>query len=242
MTLIRVLLVDDSVVLRRMAKNTLESLGGYVVHEAADPIEAFDLLSMQDFDAIITDYYMPGLDGIEFARRLRRIRSTENLPIILVTSERESFVVDEARSAGIDHTLTKPLDPTVLQRVLEECITQRRGSVRTPGTVTVQSLLDSFQFPVMIVDSERNVVLGNSSFWRIAGGGIDDRQVTCAEVMHPDAASLDDCPLIESARTGNTAERLVPNGHGMTHVTVMPLAGVLDRDSGLFLHLAKPVD
>lgn len=240
MAAIRVLLVDDSVVLRRLAAHTLMSLGGYEVDEAADAIEAFDLLSMREFDAVITDYYMPGLDGLEFARRLRRIRSTANLPIILVTSEREAFIEKEAIAAGVDVTLIKPLDPTVLQRALEECIAVRKGKVRAPGAVTVQSLLDSFAFPVMVLDARRNIVLGNSEFWRVTGRGLDDVELTCAELMHPDGEIPCDCPLAECVRTGQPVERLMPDGDRVSHVTVMPLGGAEGGEHGLYLHLARP--
>lgn len=183
---------------------------------------------------------MPGLDGIEFARRLRRIRSTSNLPIILVTSEREAFVETEAITAGIDVTLIKPLDPTLLQRSLDECIAMRKGRERTPGAVTVQSLLDSFAFPVMVLDAQRVVVLGNTAFWQATGSGLDDTELTCAELMHPDGRIPADCPLAECVRTGESVERLMPDGQKVSHVTVIPLGGVAGADHGLYLHLARP--
>ena len=108
----RIVIVDD----RPTARNLLEGLArtlepGIVIDSFADPAEA--LVFMQDAtpDLIITDYRMPGMDGVEFTRRVRGERRLADVPLIIVTVVEDRQIRYQALEAGATDFLTRPIDP-----------------------------------------------------------------------------------------------------------------------------------
>ena len=93
----RVLVVDDSVTTRAMEKNILET-HGYQVTAVVSGEEALDRLAAEEFDLVVSDVQMPGIDGFELTRRLRETERTRELPVIIVTS----LASDADRRRGIE--------------------------------------------------------------------------------------------------------------------------------------------
>jgi two-component system chemotaxis sensor kinase CheA len=93
----RVLVVDDSVTTRTMERNILEGQG-YRVEVAVSGEEALAVLARQDFDLIVTDIEMPGIDGFELTRRIRQTQDGAEVPVIIVSSR----ATDEDRRRGIE--------------------------------------------------------------------------------------------------------------------------------------------
>lgn len=114
----KVLIVDDSVSMRQMLTMILSS-GGYEVIPAEDAKEGLTKLS-EDLAAIITDYNMPGMSGVEFIREVRGGSVAKNKPIIMVTTESEQQKKDEGRSAGATGWITKPFEKDQLLEVMEK--------------------------------------------------------------------------------------------------------------------------
>lgn len=116
----RILIVDDSRIMRNIVKNTLLNLrfdgGGFL--EASNGEEAWHLLLSQEIDLLLLDWNMPNLNGIELVRRLRADPKFSALPIIMITSEAAKYNVIEAVKAGVSDYLVKP----VSERGLEEKI------------------------------------------------------------------------------------------------------------------------
>ncbi len=105
-------IVDD----RSTARSLLEGLArtlepGVVVQSFADPLEALE--QMQDVipDLIITDYRMPGMDGIEFTRRIRADHRLSDVPIVIVTVVEDRQIRYQALENGATDFLTRPIDP-----------------------------------------------------------------------------------------------------------------------------------
>ncbi len=236
-----ILLVDDSEVLRRLAAVTLTSIGDYEVDQARDAAEALALMLDKEYDVVITDYYMPGLDGIEFVRRIRRNAENERVPVIMITTERDPFVEEEARAAGVDEFVTKPFDPLTIRELLERLVQAAKAPAMSLR-IDAQSLLDAIPYPAMVLDRHRNVILGNQAFWRQTGAGIADVGVNCAHAMHASAAAPLDCPLVEAVRTGAAAEHDIIEGGVRYRVTVFPMDLYDDGGHCLYLHIARPVD
>jgi two-component system chemotaxis sensor kinase CheA len=92
-----ILVADDSVTLRMLVKNILET-AGYKVTTAVDGAEALAALRAEDFDLLISDIDMPKLDGIALCSKLRGLAATAELPILLLSSHDSR----EARKKGID--------------------------------------------------------------------------------------------------------------------------------------------
>ena len=114
----KVLIVDDSVSMRQMLSMILSS-GGYEVVSAEDAKEGLEKLS-GELAAIITDYNMPGMNGVDFIKEIRNGGVAKNKPIIMVTTESEQQKKEEGRAAGATGWITKPFEKAQLLEVLEK--------------------------------------------------------------------------------------------------------------------------
>ena len=81
----RILVVDDSLTTRSLEKSILEA-HGFQVSVAVDGIEALEKLGARKFDLVITDVMMPRMDGMQLLDRIKAQKSTEHIPVIMVTS------------------------------------------------------------------------------------------------------------------------------------------------------------
>ena len=108
----RVVIVDDRSTARSLLEGLAKSLQpGIVVESFAEPHQA--LVYMQDAipDLIITDYRMPGMDGIEFTRRIRAQKTLSDVPVIIVTVVEDRQIRYQALENGATDFLTRPIDP-----------------------------------------------------------------------------------------------------------------------------------
>lgn len=234
----RLLLVDDSAVLRRLAAVTLTSIGIYEVDEARDAFEALELMLANDYGAILTDYYMPGIDGIEFVRRLRRLDQWSRTPVVMISTERDPYVEREAKDAGVDDFIIKPFEPGRMREVLDRLL---EHETRTPYSVDAQALLDSMPYPAMVLDRNHSVVLGNTAFWTQTGSGMDDTGVRCTEAMHGSGHAPANCPLTAAVASGMPVEEEIVGNGAKTRVSVYPMSLLDDQGQPLYLHLARPL-
>lgn len=82
---IRVLLVDDSILIRTLIQETLQKAGFWVA-VASDGMEAWELLQKEQIHLVVSDVYMPNLDGLELTRLIRANEKTRMLAIILISA------------------------------------------------------------------------------------------------------------------------------------------------------------
>ena len=108
----KILLVEDNPVNRRLAIFLLRSQG-YQVREATSALEAFEILKTEQFDLIVMDIQLPGMDGLEATTKLRAQPSTAEIPVIAVTSYAMAGDRDKALAAGCSGYVTKPIDKTI---------------------------------------------------------------------------------------------------------------------------------
>jgi two-component system response regulator AtoC len=101
----RILAVDDDEIVREMLV-TLLSDEGYAVVPASDGLEAIRLLSLEDFQLVLTDYRMPGADGIEVLQKA--LRSNPDIAVIILTAYATLDAVLKAMREGAYGYLTKP--------------------------------------------------------------------------------------------------------------------------------------
>jgi two-component system, OmpR family, response regulator MprA len=122
---VRILVVDDERAVRESLRRALE-LEGYEIELAADGEEAlYRLESNSQPDALVLDVLMPGVDGLEVCRRLRR--SGNSLPVLLLTARAEVENRVEGLDAGADDYVTKPF-------ALEELLARLRALLRRTTT------------------------------------------------------------------------------------------------------------
>ncbi len=111
------LVVDDT----RIAATTIAqalNLLGYQTQVAYSPRVAIESLVQRMPDVILLDINMPGIDGVEVCRYLRRDPRTEKIPIIAMSSEAQEETVTQVREAGANAFLAKPIDIDTLERTL----------------------------------------------------------------------------------------------------------------------------
>ena len=109
----KLLIIEDEPDLRELLSSTL-SREGYDVMEAETAETALQMLDSKLPDLAIVDWMLPGMDGIELVKRLRRDDVTEDLPIIMLTARGEEPDKLKSFDVGIDDYITKPFSPREL--------------------------------------------------------------------------------------------------------------------------------
>ena len=108
------LLVDDSRVIRKVARRIVEDLG-FEAAEAADGAEALAWCRSAMPDAVLLDWNMPVMDGLEFLRRLRAEPGGDRPVVVFCTVENDLDHIGQALEAGADEYMMKPFDSEILE-------------------------------------------------------------------------------------------------------------------------------
>jgi len=114
------LVVEDNAFNRRLLGDILTDLGGRVTL-AANGSEALECLERQPYDVILLDIRMPGMDGMELARRVRKLEaegSRPRVPILAITADADAATRKSCLAAGVNAVLAKPVSPEALVREL----------------------------------------------------------------------------------------------------------------------------
>ena len=119
------LVVDDSITMRRIIINALQRIGYTDVVEATDGQDALDRLD-QSVGFIITDWNMPNMSGVEFARAVRGTLVGQSLPILMVTTRGAREDIVAAIDAGVNNYILKPFTPSVLKEKIERLMSATR--------------------------------------------------------------------------------------------------------------------
>jgi PAS domain S-box-containing protein len=115
----KVLVVDDSEDTTEMVKQLLE-IGGASVCAATSGRDALRIAREKEFDVVLSDISMPGMDGFEFLSKLRKIHGKQDLPVVALTGFGRPEDVQRATSEGFHAHLTKPFDIQTLARLLQK--------------------------------------------------------------------------------------------------------------------------
>jgi len=122
----RVLIVDDSSVMRKIVGRSLRQAGLEVLDilEASNGSEALSLARENSLDLILSDINMPLMDGLEFVRQLRSIEAAQHIPVVMITTEAGEGRVVQALSLGASGYIRKPFTP---EQIKERVIPLLRG-------------------------------------------------------------------------------------------------------------------
>ncbi|RMD78620.1 MAG: chemotaxis protein CheY [Gammaproteobacteria bacterium] len=118
-TNMKILVVDDFSTMRRIIKNLLKELGFKHIEEADDGSTALPKLREGDFDLLITDWNMPGMQGIDLLKAVRADPKLARLPVLMVTAESKREQIVEAAQAGVNGYIVKPFTAATLKEKLE---------------------------------------------------------------------------------------------------------------------------
>lgn len=124
----KILSVDDSCSMRSMVRGALES-AGYEVHEAGGGEEALGVLARGGVDLVISDLYMPGMDGLALLAQIRGMRQHRFMPVLLLTTESAEEMKQRGRAAGATGWLVKPFQPDQLRDVVARVLGAARVKV-----------------------------------------------------------------------------------------------------------------
>jgi two-component system, chemotaxis family, chemotaxis protein CheY len=113
------LVVDDSRVIRKVARRILEDLS-FSVEEAGDGAEAMARCRNQMPDAILLDWNMPVMNGIDFLRALRADPGGERPIVVFCTTENDMSSIAEAIESGANEYIMKPFDSEIVQSKFAE--------------------------------------------------------------------------------------------------------------------------
>jgi two-component system phosphate regulon response regulator PhoB len=157
----KILIVEDEAAIRQMVCLALNQ-AGYECLEAADAKQAQDTIVAQVPDLILLDWMLPQESGVDYARRLRREKLTQNIPIIMLTARTEEEDKVKGLDSGADDYITKPFSTRELQARIKALL-RRTSPHATEESVEIDSLaLDPVTHRVLA--QGKNVDLGPTEF------------------------------------------------------------------------------
>lgn len=115
------LVVDDSITMRRIIINALQRIGYNDAIEASDGKEALDKFD-GSIGFVITDWNMPAMSGVEFARAVRATPAGASVPILMVTTRGAREDIVAAVEAGVNNYILKPFTPSVLKEKIDRLL------------------------------------------------------------------------------------------------------------------------
>ncbi len=113
----KILLAEDDKNLSRSV-DILLTLDGYEVISVYDGEEALNKLLRQKFDLLITDIVMPGLNGVDLIKKIRRLN--HDIPIMVVSGKLNDSLIEQLESNGIRYILPKPINPTRFRKMVQK--------------------------------------------------------------------------------------------------------------------------
>jgi two-component system, chemotaxis family, chemotaxis protein CheY len=129
-----VMIVDDSQMVRKQVARTLIA-AGFVVIEALDGVDALAQLSSAtpEPSLIVLDVNMPNMGGIEFLQSLRTREKFSAIAVVMLTTEGQPRLMQEAKALGAKGWIVKPFRPEMLLAAVQKLTQQPHGTIGRPG-------------------------------------------------------------------------------------------------------------
>ncbi|MGO4854672.1 response regulator [Phaeovulum sp. W22_SRMD_FR3] len=119
---IRIMVVDDMSTSRGLITQALDSMGIRQVGIASDGPGALGAIEKTPVHLVISDYNMPGMDGLQLLHSLRTNPKTKGLGFILITGRADKEIIDTGRKLGMNNFLKKPFTPQELRACIEAVV------------------------------------------------------------------------------------------------------------------------
>jgi two-component system chemotaxis response regulator CheY len=120
--LFKILVVDDQLTMRTFTRLALQEIGVRQIIDAENGRAAFEMLTTQPVDLVISDFNMPELDGLGLLRAVRGHPAVRRIPFILVTGRGDTELVTKAAQAGVNNYIVKPFTPDTLRGKIEAVV------------------------------------------------------------------------------------------------------------------------
>jgi two-component system chemotaxis response regulator CheY len=123
----KILIVDDFSTMRRIIKNLLRDLGFNNTAEADDGKTALPMLKTGEFQFLVTDWNMPGMQGIDLLKAVRADDAIKTLPVLMVTAEQKREQIVAAAEAGVNGYIVKPFTAATLKEKIDKIFARIEG-------------------------------------------------------------------------------------------------------------------
>lgn len=132
------LVVDDFEIMRKVTANQLRQLGAEKIFFAKDGNDALRVLKLQNIDLVLSDWNMPGMDGLELLKTIRADPHLFAMPVVMITAEAERPRVETAIANGVTSMILKPYSPSQLMARVSKALVwkPRKNTESSPATVT----------------------------------------------------------------------------------------------------------
>ncbi|MFW9997257.1 MAG: response regulator [Candidatus Odinarchaeota archaeon] len=215
--LLTVLHVDDDLAFLELTQKCLEKkVGSINLTSVSDPFQALQLLENYDFDAVICDYQMPVMNGLELLEDLRSRGNT--VPFIILTGRGREEIAIQALNLGADYYLQKSSSSTVLFTELMHFITkiaekkqEQEKRERAEKALAFErnqllAIFDSMDYQINVTDPiTREVLYANKALERVLGNNPIGRK--CHEVFQGLEQSCDPCTTVQALENGETTHQ-----------------------------------
>lgn len=251
----RVLVVDDNHTAAQVLVDMLQTMGlqATQVHSGVQALQALrDAVAEQrPYGLLLLDWHMPGMDGIELARRIRGLGLAHIPQMLMVTAHGRDEVMDAARSEGIDNVLVKPVSASVLFDTLMQPLAQawdvhplpRSASGAAPAVLRGAVVL-------LVEDNELNQIVAQELL-RDAGMHVDvasngQEAIACIDRRRYDVVLMDMQMPVMDGETATRQLRADPRHAGLPIIAMTANAMQADRErcfaAGMNDHVPKPID
>ncbi|ADU21152.1 MULTISPECIES: response regulator transcription factor [Ruminococcus] len=147
----KILAVDDEAKIRTIIREYAE-FEGYEVAEAADGMEAVEMVKNDDFDIIVMDIMMPRLDGYSACKEIQKIKK---IPVIMLSARGEEYDKLFGFEIGIDDYMVKPFSPKELMARVRAVLNRAKASGNTEDIIKYQGLEINFTAREVKIDGEK---------------------------------------------------------------------------------------
>jgi len=213
----RILHVDDDTVFLEVAKQCLEIEGRFQVDTTLSVGKAMERMKKETYDAVISDYIMPGKDGLEFLKELRD--SGNNIPFIIFTGKGREELAIKALNLGADGYFSKIGSPETVYGELSHGVCQivenrRAEKALSENESYLKAVLDSIFTGLIVIDEETHkIVDANSHALKMIGASREDViGKTCHRFICP--AEKGKCPITDLGQTVDASERVLLRTNG----------------------------
>lgn len=205
--MIKILLVDDQQPLLDITRVFLEKGGEISVDPTTSAISALELLNTKKYDAIVSDYEMPNMDGITFLKTMKR-RGIEK-PFIIFTGRSREEIVIEALNSGADFYLQKGTDPKVqfaeLKNMIQQAVMRKRAEEALLQSETnYRTLVEYTEDSIYMVDRLGRYLFMNSHHKMRLGIGDTEYKFLLYEDLHSEEESERFLTLVRQVIETNT--------------------------------------
>lgn len=119
---IQVVVVDDQLTMRTLVRASLQQIGIANARDYSSAAEAWKAMAAQPAHIVISDFNMPGMDGLEFLRAMRAAPGLQKTAFILLTGRADRDLVTRAVQLGANNYLVKPFTAAILKQKIEQVV------------------------------------------------------------------------------------------------------------------------